>query len=190
MKITFEGEDLQHVVASIGKFLYDLTKNDHTLGAAEPPKSVGPTSSPTGDQTEKSAKSTRTTRKRSQPSSKAESDGEEKPTRRRRARSTDSPAETSTEPAKGRRRRASAASSSEEDKPKRTRRTKKAADDELKDMDLSKAASGLADATNPKVVLDLLEEFGVTKVGELEGDARREFLDAVAELIADEGPSA
>ncbi len=58
--------------------------------------------------------------------------------------------------------------------------------DEIKDTDLSKAASGLAEATNPRVVLDLLTEFGVSMVSDLSGDARREFLDAVAELTKDE----
>ena len=35
--------------------------------------------------------------------------------------------------------------------------------------------------------MDLLEEFNVTKVGELEGDARREFVTAAAEIVSDEG---
>ena len=114
MKITFEGATLQRAVAGINAFLRELAAQNL------PATSVDPTSSPTGDQTEKPAKSTRTARKRSKPSSEAESDDakseptEEKPeptTRRRRARSTEDNAQTPA--AKGRtRKRASAASPS------------------------------------------------------------------------------
>ena len=195
MKITFEGENLTTVLSRISDFLIDLKNRKSPAEPAQ--ETPGPTSSPDGDQTEKPAKSTRTTRKRSKRSSEAESDGEnssasmaggrkrrqtstasdedsqdEKPeptTRRRRARSTENNAQIPA--AKGRtRKRASAASPS----------------DDLKDTDLSKAASALADATNPQVVMDLLKKFNVTKVGELEGDARREFVTAAAEIAEDQ----
>ncbi len=158
MKITFEGETLQHVVASIGDFLNELTSHPSLSEGVDPPPAANPT---------KRRRGRKTTSEPTEPASSSD----EKPeptTRRRRARKTDTSAQDA--PAKGRtRRRASAASPS----------------DDLKDTDLSKAASALADATNPKVVLDLLQDFRVSKVGELEGDARREFVKAAAEIEAD-----
>ena len=112
------------------------------------------------------------------------------PGRRGRASSasTDATSEETPEPTT-RRRRARTSGDAEDKGAQGRRRTARAAtpspSDDLKDTDLSKAASGLADATNPKVVMDLLEEFEVTKVGELEGDARREFLTAAAKIVAD-----
>ena len=179
MKISFEGEDLQHVVASIGDFLNELTSHPTLSEGADPPP---PNEKPEPTKRRRRARSTEAAdedtsaptaggRKRRRTSTASDEGGQEKPEptpRRRRARSTETSAQDA--PAKGRtRRRASAKSPS----------------DELKDTDLSKAASGLADATNPKIVLDLLEEFGVAKVGELEGDARREFVEAATEIAAD-----
>ena len=74
-----------------------------------------------------------------------------------------------------------------DEKPKRRRKAKSKSDtDDVKDVDLVKMASTLADASNPGVVSDMLEEFGVSKVHELDGEARREFLTAASERIEDE----
>ena len=177
MKITFEGESLQHVVASIGDFLNTLT--DQTKqGQRKVDMDLPPVGNEKPDLTEKPKQSRRKSRARTStadakttayaPVSHSADEQLEPTTRRRRARRTEPPAPKT---AKGRTRKRAGASTSPSD--------------DLKDTDLSKAASALADATNPKVVLDLLEEFGVEKVGELEGDARRAFLDAAAEIVAD-----
>ncbi len=174
MKITFEGETLQHVVASIGDFLHELTKNEPWVLSGKDPTDLPypePEEKPEPTSRRKRRAKTSTADAKTTayaPVSHSADEQLEPTTRRRRARRTEPPAPKT---AKGRTRKRAGASTSPSD--------------DLKDTDLSKAASALADATNPKVVLDLLEEFGVEKVGELEGDARRAFLDAAAEIVAD-----
>ena len=48
---------------------------------------------------------------------------------------------------------------------------------EIADADLSKAASDAARVITPAKVMDKLEEFGVSGVGEIKGAQRQEFLD-------------
>ncbi len=170
MQITFEGEDLQHVVASIGDFLNDLAKHNLSVDTdpvdetqPEPTKKLKRRSC-RGSSAEPSTADAKT-----DAGEGSRSQGSDDPPTPRRRRARTSSADATEKGVRGRRRKANSASPS----------------DELKDTDLSKAASALADATNPKVVLDLLEEFGVAKVGELEGDARREFVKAAAEIAAD-----
>ena len=166
MKITFEGETLQHVVASIGDFLHELTKNEPWVLSGKDPTS----------RRKRRTKAEIAAAAMAEVET-AEADAGEGP----RSQGPD-------DPPTPRRRRARPVASVSEDVKGRTRSrraTAKSPSDELKDTDLSKAASALADATNPKVVLDLLEKFHVSKVGELEGDARREFVTAAAEIAAD-----
>ena len=95
MKITFEGEDLQHVVARIGDFLNHLTQHEKT--------------DLTADTNEKKPEPTRRKRRAKTSNAVAETTAEEGPrsqgaddpptTRRRRAQST---AASASEDAKGR----------------------------------------------------------------------------------------
>lgn len=84
--------------------------------------------------------------------------------------------------------RAGRSSDASEDKPVSKRGKKKAAepveevvaedqDDGFTDEDLTKAASEAADAITPAKVKEILDQFGVGFVGELDGDSRAEFID-------------
>lgn len=173
MKITFRGQDLQHVVAEIGDFLNDLYAHAEVAQAAP----TEPTSSPDGGQTEKPARLTRTRRKPPRTSSSSE-----KPARGRR-QSAAPAAELALKPARGQGGEQTASAGSPSEKSKRGRGRKKA--DDITSADLSKAASALAEAANPQVVLDLLRDFGVKGTQDLEGDARREFLTSATEMLED-----
>lgn len=71
----------------------------------------------------------------------------------------------------------------EHEKPARRKRKKKE-DDGISDADVAKAASEGAQKLTPKVVSEILEEFGVGNVAELDQAQRREFMDIlVAEKI-------
>ena len=76
---------------------------------------------------------------------------------------------------------------SDKPEPAKRRRKSKATEnvdaDEISDADLSKAASQGASEITPKGVMEILEQFGVEKVEQLEGGQRREFLDLVNEAI-------
>ncbi len=64
-----------------------------------------------------------------------------------------------------------------EEKPKRTRKAKPAEDEGITDEDMSKAASTLAESHGPNVVTDLLAQFEVGDVSDIEQAERQEFLD-------------
>ena len=51
--------------------------------------------------------------------------------------------------------------------------------DEITDADLAKAASNGAEEIGPKLVTEILEQFGVGNVSELKGDQRKEFIDLI-----------
>lgn len=58
--------------------------------------------------------------------------------------------------------------------------------DDISDADLSKAASAGAEKITPNGVTSILVQFGVSHVSELVGKDRREFLDALDEVIEEE----
>ena len=60
-------------------------------------------------------------------------------------------------------------------------RSKKAepVSDEITDADLAKAASHGAEEIGPKLVTEILEQFGVGNVAELKDDQRKEFIDLI-----------
>ncbi|MEE9598182.1 MAG: hypothetical protein V3V96_15530 [Acidiferrobacterales bacterium] len=144
------------------------TKRRRTRGAAKKP--AGQTASSETDGQNGSAST--------------EDTSEPEPTKRRRGRKTTStktePATSPEDDAPARRRRKRGAA--EDEKPKRRGRKKKDELAKISDSDLVKAASSLAEATNPQVVMDLLEEFGVAQVQQLEGDQRQEFLFSAEEM--------
>jgi|ETNvirnome_2_300_1030623.scaffolds.fasta_scaffold05885_5 hypothetical protein len=55
------------------------------------------------------------------------------------------------------------------------------ADPGLSDADVAKAASLAAGTIKPKVVKEILSQFGVANVNKLEGDQRQEFIDLLKE---------
>jgi len=70
-----------------------------------------------------------------------------------------------------------------EEKPKRKRKAK---DKGIPDLEMTKAASAAAEVLTAAGVMELLEQFGVTAVGDIEQDNRREFLDTLEGLVEDE----
>ncbi len=211
MKLSFEGETLSHVIAKIGDFLNEVIRPTPAVGpdgdqtekpakSTRTPRKRSPKSSasePSDDAAEdEKPEPTRRRRSAKTSSAAAETTTEDTSTstargsRRRKTSiaSDEGGQEDKPDPTKRRRRARSTDGSAPETATGRTRKRASAASpsDEIKDTDLSKAASGLAEAANPRVVLDLLTEFGVSMVSDLSGDARREFLDAVAELTKDE----
>lgn len=59
--------------------------------------------------------------------------------------------------------------------------------DDITDEDLTKAASQAAQVIGAPAVMEVLEEFAVSKLGDLQGDQRQEFLDRMqAERDANE----
>ena len=98
----------------------------------------------------------------------AEAEQEEPPTpRRRRKRAVDDTGDY-VEPAS----------------PKRRRRAKATEEqDEISDADVAKAASEGAQRLTPKVVTNILSEYGVDNVAELSQNQRREFMTALDEYV-------
>ena len=65
-------------------------------------------------------------------------------------------------------------------KRKTTSRSKKTIEpvsDEITDADLARAASNGAEEIGPKLVTEILEQFGVGNVSELKGSQRKEFIE-------------
>ncbi len=173
MRISFEGKDLLVIVQEMNEFLGAYqglmsTTPDVVEEKPDPTKKQRrgrgkAKSTPTIDTpTEETPEPTKTRRGRAAPAETTSSS----PRRGRKAVAASAPPEGSAS-ARGRRGKTSAPSTSD-----------------IKDADLIKACSTLAQATSPTIVTNLLEEFKVNQVSELEGDARREFLTATAEMAA------
>lgn len=131
------------------------------------------------------------------------SEAESSPRRRRRssaaedASSAGTGAEASTEATSTRRtRRASAESapsqsapesaSSPSEEPRRRRRAAPVEEPKgISDADLTKACSEAARVLTPKVVQEILGEFGVKMANEIKPDDRREFLDLLDKEVKD-----
>lgn len=187
MKISFEGETFQHVVAEIGDFLNEITSHDEVVAA-----NTDPTREPVKPKRTRRTKAQMTEAKTPGAESKLDTEIDSF-VRRGRVSSASTDAIAKVEPMSHRRsrrgkgQRAASASmdagTTIEAGPTTGRRRSGTItpSDNIKDADLSKAASGLAAATNPQVTLDLLTEFEVIRVQDLEGDARREFLTAAVE---------
>ncbi len=191
MNLTFHGTTLADISAQLSDFLHDIGYSVINITSVDT-NAVANDNDPTSGKPsgEKASPASRRQRTRKASASETSSEDTEPKKRRRGRKTTSEPTEpaTSSEPEPTKRRRRARSTEAPAETKGRTRRRASAAlspSDDLKDTDLSKAASGLADATNPKVVLDLLEEFGVTKVGELKGDARREFLGWCNDMVAD-----
>lgn len=212
MKLSFEGDTLRDIVARMGDFLNEYTTRDAPVGepASEPKAkrtrwtaaqiAANKAGKDDAGREERAAQPTpapTTRRRRGSMSETAEEDrAKEKPdptTRRRSRRLSSTSGDTSMateekpEPTTRRRRRASAPSADAATTGARGRKrgTATSPSKDVADEDLVKAASALAQATNPQVVKDLLGEFGVAQVQELDGDARREFLTSAAQQVED-----
>ena len=126
----------------------------------------------------KSSRRTSTSKTSSEPSKEPKS----RSTRRSTTKSTD---DTAPEPEAKTSRRGKSAPSTDAPAPRGARGRRKAAakspSKEIKDVELVKAASTLAEATNPSVVMSILEEFGVSSCEKIPQDQRREFLTRMEE---------
>ncbi len=174
MRISFEGKDLLVIVQEMNEF---LGAYQGLMSAEEKPEPTKRGSTPhrrgtgtRGKKTEAESFNTgeATRRSSSRRGPTASSEAEEKPEPTKRGRRRSSPSTETTTPTSKRRGTTS----------------RKSSTSDIKDADLIKACSTLAQATSPTIVTNLLEEFQVNQVSELEGDARREFLTATAEMAA------
>ena len=119
-------------------------------------------------------------------------DGEEEPVPRRRRRRSESATEEATEGnlRRGRRRREGVVDPTPTPGKSRggcspSTTTKSPSDDEISDEDVMRVASEGAQHLTPKVVTEVLEEFGVAHVGEFDQEQRREFIDQIESKIKD-----
>jgi hypothetical protein len=162
-----------------------------------------------GTEEEEAPKRTRRGRKAAAESDDGEEEEKPKRTRRTRSKAADDDGEEEEKPKRTRRTRSKAADDDgeEEEKPKRTRRTRsKAADDDGEEEEKPKRtrrtrakkpadpfdavrtkASELLKETSREDLNDLLEEFEVSQVSELDPADFDEFIAAADEMIADAG---
>ena len=66
-----------------------------------------------------------------------------------------------------------------DDKPAKAKKAKPKKKSKIKDADLTKAASVAATAITPVVVKEIITEYGVTDVADIEDAQRQDFLDAL-----------
>lgn len=167
-KVAFDGEHVPDEATEVGE--EDPTQESEKPAASARGRSRRRTSKSTSDTVAPSA----------------ESSAEEKPTegRRRRRRVSsreasggdENPTESSAGTAKSRqRRRTGSASTAESGSATKSPSEKKT----YKDADLSRAASEAAVVIGPSGVMEVLQEFEVSKIGELKGDKRAEFVEAL-----------
>jgi SWI/SNF-related matrix-associated actin-dependent regulator 1 of chromatin subfamily A len=131
-----------------------------------------------------------TPKRRTRRSAKKDEDEEEEKPKRRTRRSAKKDEEEEDEPKPTRRRRAAkkAEDDEEEEEAKPTRRTRRkvSADDEEKPFDKVRAkASETLKATSREELNEILGEFDVAKVSELEEDMYEEFMEMCDEAIAE-----
>lgn len=191
MNLTFHGTTLKDVADQLYSFLADIGYGDvgDTPAAPgtepeTPPKRKRRTKAEmeaarADPPTEESEPPSSSSRRRRTAQSTSGTTSDEKPTRRRRgAKATENPTDTAeTATASSRRKRGTRSNRSA---------TTASSPSDIKDADLAKACSSLASVTNPGVVKELMEEFKVGNVAELEGDARQAFLGTVNERIDEE----
>ncbi len=123
----------------------------------------------------------------------ASTDEAPKGRRRRAAAASESGAAAKTEDGEGtgrrRRRRRGAVAENPTEAPANTSTTKSPSDEELTDADMAKVASEAARVLTPNVVTEVLEQFGVRFVGDLDQEQRRELVDLLKDKIDSAKPS-
>ncbi len=110
-------------------------------------------------------------RKRIQPAPSVET---KSPSNGRRRKREEKPAENPTEPASAGRRSKRAKATSAASAKTKSPSKKRAAD--ISDEDLTKATSQAAQELSPGAVMDVLEQFGVSEIRDLDQGQRKEFV--------------
>ncbi len=146
MKITFEGKSIYEVMDAVNNFLNDIYAGVKKNEAEKPAEA--PAEDPPAE--------------------------EPKPKKRTRAKAADKKGEKADDAPEPRRRRSAKVAEAKD--PPADDPPEDDGGDEITDEDVMKAASEAAKDITPKVVMEILEQFGVVNVGDLDQAQRRKFI--------------